>query len=214
MRTERHQRDLFESDRPLPKIAPDLRAKIAALVQALPASRPPRLRAWSAGRCVMTKITAEHLARGAFVYVRQSTADQVHNNHESRRRQYGLADRAHRVGVRCAAARPCLPVFFAAATTVASFTSPTAARMAARGVITAAAGQINHGGDRCISFGGMRVDRAVGAEVIERLQPLGIEAALAAAETPNISRTRRSDAKSNLPWSGRALRADSSTPAI
>jgi len=28
----------------------------------------------------MTKITADHLARGAFVYVRQSTADQlVHN---------------------------------------------------------------------------------------------------------------------------------------
>jgi hypothetical protein len=33
----------------------------------------------------MTKITAEYLARGAFVYVRQSKADQVHNNHESRR---------------------------------------------------------------------------------------------------------------------------------
>jgi DNA invertase Pin-like site-specific DNA recombinase len=42
--------------------------------------------------------------------------------------------------------------------------------------------QLNHGGDRCISFGGMRIDRAVGAEVIERLQPLGIEAALGAME--------------------------------
>lgn len=39
---------------------------------------------------------------------------------------------------------------------------------------------INHGGARCISFGGMRVDRAVSEEIIERLQPLGIEAALAA----------------------------------
>jgi DNA invertase Pin-like site-specific DNA recombinase len=39
---------------------------------------------------------------------------------------------------------------------------------------------INHGGARCILFGGMRVDRAVSAEIIERLQPLGIEAALAA----------------------------------
>ena len=38
----------------------------------------------------MTKIAAEHLARGAFVYVRQSTTDQVRNNHESRRRQYPL----------------------------------------------------------------------------------------------------------------------------
>ena len=30
----------------------------------------------------------------------------------------------------------------------------------------------------CIGFGGMRVDRAVAQEVLERLQPLGIEAAL------------------------------------
>ena len=46
----------------------------------------------------MTKIGAEHLARGAFVYVRQSTTDQVDHNHESRRRQYGLADRARALG--------------------------------------------------------------------------------------------------------------------
>ena len=32
----------------------------------------------------------------------------------------------------------------------------------------------------CISFGGMRVDRAVAQEVIDRVQPLGVEAALAA----------------------------------
>jgi hypothetical protein len=41
-------------------------------------------------------------------------------------------------------------------------------------------GHLNHGGDRCISFGGMRIDRAVGAEVIRRLQPLGVGAALSA----------------------------------
>ncbi len=46
----------------------------------------------------MTKITPEHLVRGAFVYVRQSTADQVLNNHESRRRQYGLVERARALG--------------------------------------------------------------------------------------------------------------------
>lgn len=46
----------------------------------------------------MTKITAEHLARSAFVYVRQSTADQLMHNQESRRRQYGLADRARQFG--------------------------------------------------------------------------------------------------------------------
>jgi excisionase family DNA binding protein len=46
----------------------------------------------------MTKIMPEHLARGAFVYVRQSTADQLLHNHESRHRQYGLADRARQLG--------------------------------------------------------------------------------------------------------------------
>jgi hypothetical protein len=46
----------------------------------------------------MTKITPDHLARSAFVYIRQSTTDQVLNNHESRRRQYGLADRARQLG--------------------------------------------------------------------------------------------------------------------
>lgn len=45
----------------------------------------------------MTKITADHLGRGAFVYIRQSTADQLLHNPESRRRQYGLAD-AQRLG--------------------------------------------------------------------------------------------------------------------
>jgi DNA invertase Pin-like site-specific DNA recombinase len=46
----------------------------------------------------MTKITAEHLARSACVYIRQSTADQLLHNPESRRRQYGLADRARQLG--------------------------------------------------------------------------------------------------------------------
>ncbi|HTW51778.1 MAG TPA: recombinase family protein, partial [Stellaceae bacterium] len=46
----------------------------------------------------MTKITAEHLARTAFVYVRQSTSDQLLNNHESRRRQYGLVERTRALG--------------------------------------------------------------------------------------------------------------------
>ena len=46
----------------------------------------------------MTKITPEHLARSAFIYVRQSTADQVLNHHESRRRQYALVDRARVLG--------------------------------------------------------------------------------------------------------------------
>ena len=46
----------------------------------------------------MTKITAEHLARSAYVYIRQSTCGQLVHNHESRRRQYTLADRARQLG--------------------------------------------------------------------------------------------------------------------
>jgi DNA invertase Pin-like site-specific DNA recombinase len=44
------------------------------------------------------KIRPEHLARVAMVYVRQSTMDQVRHNHESRRRQYELADRGRALG--------------------------------------------------------------------------------------------------------------------
>ena len=45
----------------------------------------------------MSKITSEHLARAAFVYVRQSTIYQV-NNLESQGRQYGLVERARHLG--------------------------------------------------------------------------------------------------------------------
>ncbi len=46
----------------------------------------------------MSRIEADHLAREAIVYVRQSTVDQVNNNVESRRRQYGLVERARQLG--------------------------------------------------------------------------------------------------------------------
>jgi excisionase family DNA binding protein len=46
----------------------------------------------------MNKITPDHLARSAYVYVRQSTPDQLANNPESRRRQYALATRARSLG--------------------------------------------------------------------------------------------------------------------
>jgi excisionase family DNA binding protein len=39
--------------------------------------------------------------------------------------------------------------------------------------------------DNCIGFGGMRIDRTVAQEVLDRLQPLGIEAALAAMQAHN-----------------------------
>ena len=46
----------------------------------------------------MNKITADHLARRACVYIRQSTPDQVRHNLESQRRQYALVDRARGLG--------------------------------------------------------------------------------------------------------------------
>jgi excisionase family DNA binding protein len=46
----------------------------------------------------MSKIGAEHLARQACVYIRQSTPGQVQNNSESKRAQYALADRARQLG--------------------------------------------------------------------------------------------------------------------
>jgi DNA invertase Pin-like site-specific DNA recombinase len=47
---------------------------------------------------VRSKVTAGHLARGAYLYVRQSSLRQVAENKESTRRQYGLRERATALG--------------------------------------------------------------------------------------------------------------------
>jgi len=39
-----------------------------------------------------------------------------------------------------------------------------------------------HGGKLCISFGALRVDESVSAEVLRQIQPMGVEAALSAIE--------------------------------
>lgn len=44
------------------------------------------------------KVKPEHLRRGAFVYVRQSTTTQVEQHRESTQRQYALVERAHTLG--------------------------------------------------------------------------------------------------------------------
>ena len=44
------------------------------------------------------KIRSEHLQRGAYVYVRQSTPYQVRNHLEGKERQYALAERAKQLG--------------------------------------------------------------------------------------------------------------------
>ena len=52
---------------------------------------------------------------------------------------------------------------------------------------------VNHGTARCISFGGLRADNAVGTEVLRVLKPLGIHAAVKAlaTQTGEISAARR-----------------------
>jgi len=46
----------------------------------------------------MNRITADHLARRACVYIRQSTPGQVQHNLESQRLRYALVDRARALG--------------------------------------------------------------------------------------------------------------------
>ena len=46
----------------------------------------------------LSKIKPAHTQRGAFVYIRQSTAAQVEHNRESTQRQYALAERAIELG--------------------------------------------------------------------------------------------------------------------
>src|SRR5256885_5802987 len=46
------------------------------------------------------KIKPQHLARKAIVYVRQSSAHQVHHNLESQRLQYAMQDRLQQLGWR------------------------------------------------------------------------------------------------------------------
>jgi hypothetical protein len=52
---------------------------------------------------------------------------------------------------------------------------------------------VNHGTERCISFGGLRADHAVGTDVLRVLKPLGIDAAAKAldARTSETSSAHR-----------------------
>jgi excisionase family DNA binding protein len=50
---------------------------------------------------------------------------------------------------------------------------------------------INHGAGRCIHFGGLRSDEQVSRELLQRLQPMGIRAALAVIETQAAASVER-----------------------
>ena len=45
------------------------------------------------------KVTSQHLARKAVVYLRQSSPKQVHENLQSQRLQYALRDKARTLGL-------------------------------------------------------------------------------------------------------------------
>jgi DNA invertase Pin-like site-specific DNA recombinase len=95
------QPSLFDTPRPSTRLPPLQGSKALALLGSLLIEA-----AWGRiGKKVVesrevadSKITAKHLARTAVVYVRQSSAYQVTNNPESRRRQYGLVERARLLG--------------------------------------------------------------------------------------------------------------------
>ena len=91
--------------------------------------------------------------------------------------------------------------------------SPTAARAARRSAMSAAAPSRPWRADSCIAFGGMRVDRAVAAEVLERLQPLGIEAALAALAAQDAEKAEQRRQLENALEAG-ALRGLACSPSV
>ena len=97
------ERDLFEADRTLMEFPVAQRCELVRLIECLltEALAACEARVQSDGaetkEAVMSKITAEHLGRGAFVYVRQSTADQVSTISRSTS-PVRLADRARALG--------------------------------------------------------------------------------------------------------------------
>ena len=69
---------------------------------------------------------------------------------------------------------------------------------------------------RCISFGSLRVDAAVAAEMVERFQPLGVEASLAALEAhgrEDIAKRRRWNWRWSRPASRRRWPDSNTTPS-
>ena len=159
----------------------------------------------------MTKIKPEHLVRNAIVYVRQSTTFQVTQNLESQRRQYGLTERARQLGWSdVEVIDDDLGRSGAGARRFMSRGAVRSGEALLPGIFRCArcgkklhvrygqtyryecVGAFNQlAAARCITFGGMRVDRVIAKEVLDRLQPLGVEAALAVIEARNQRRTEK-----------------------
>ena len=77
---------------------------------------------------------------------------------------------------------------------------------------------VNHGTERCISFGGLRADHAVGSEVLRVLKPLGIDAAVRALEAQTSETSAAQTATRAGAAAGalleRRMRAGNTTPSI
>ncbi len=82
----------------------------------------------------------------------------------------------------CLAAMRCWPVCCVVAIAGVVCTSPTAARSDTACAIITRGTHLNQGIERCIAFGGLRVDAAVSAELLRVLAPSGIESALHAID--------------------------------
>ena len=67
-------------------------------------------------------------------------------------------------------------------------------------------GHINHGTEWCISFGGLRVDQAVAAAVLDAVQPLGVQASLQAREQAQRQGRLKSSGRWNWPWRRRVTK--------
>src|SRR5260221_7321049 len=97
-RSENLETSLFEAERPCVELRAAQKSELAMVIEVLLREIAAALAKAVSGGSGDDKITTEHLARNACVYIRQSTADQLAHNHESRRRQYGLVDRAKQLG--------------------------------------------------------------------------------------------------------------------
>ena len=137
---------------------------------------------------------------------------------EFERNQRLIADNANGKGLmaraRSVAAMRCWQVCSAAAIAGGDCTSPTAAQTGAGGYHCRGA-HLNHGTERCIAFGGMRVDRGRMA-VMLGCSPSGIEAAFAAidARAPKSGEHRQAELALDQARYEAGRRGGNMTPSI
>src|SRR5262249_22815880 len=100
--TRRAQPSLFQAPSAHPsfqRLPPDTQAKtVVLLARLLRHEADRRVQAGQARAVRDDKVKSQHLGRKAILYVRQSSAYQVHHNLESQRLQYAMQERLHQLG--------------------------------------------------------------------------------------------------------------------